>query len=143
MVSITVIFFAIIAIFAGLYYIGTEYRAGTGFCSIAFGIILLVALGMGKFDKYTIEQSQEPEEAATVIEPIVEEEPVEETEPVEHVITEIVYDTIEHIQEVHDTIYLVELDQEVEDSIFVEIVSEIPLTEDEVDSIALVALDEE
>ena len=114
--AIIVVFMAIVAIFMGIYYIGSEYQIGAGFCAIALGIIILIALGAGKFDEYIKEQSKDP---------------------VEYVRTEIIHDTINHVhfQEVHDTIYLT-MAEPMEDSIEVEIVSEIPLTEDEVDSLA-------
>lgn len=120
--TIVVVFMAIVAIFMGIYYIGSEYQIGAGFCAIALGIIILIALGAGKFDEYIKEQPKNP---------------------VEYVRTEVIHDTINHvhIHEVHDTVYLeMELDipaeEMLEDSIEVEIVSEIPLTEDEVDSLA-------
>lgn len=114
--AIVIVFMAIAAIFMGIYYIGSEYRTGTGFCAIAFGIIILIALGAGKFDEYIKEQPKNP---------------------VEYVRTEIIHDTINHVhfQEVHDTVYLT-MAQPMEDSIEVEIISEIPLTEHEVDSLA-------
>lgn len=116
--SIVVIFMAIVAIFMGIYYIGSEYQIGTGFCAIALGVIILIAFGAGKFDEYIKEQPQNP---------------------VEYVRTEIIHDTINHVHihevQVHDTVYLT-MAEPVEDSIEVEIVSEIPLTEDEVDSLA-------
>ena len=120
--SIVVVFMAIVAIFMGIYYIGSEYQIGAGFCSIALGIIILIALGAGKFDEYIEERPQDT---------------------AEYVRTEVIHDTITsvHIYEVHDTVYLpTELDlpeeETAEDSVEVEIVSEIPLTEDEVDSLA-------
>ena len=116
--AIVVVFMAIVAIFMGIYYIGSEYQIGTGFCAIALGIIILIALGAGKFDEYIKEQPQNP---------------------VEYVRTEVIHDTINHVHihevQVHDTIYLT-MTEPMEDSIEVEIVSEIPLTEDEVDSLA-------
>lgn len=114
--AIVIVFMAIAAIFMGLCYIGSEYQIGTGFCAIALGIIILIALGAGKFDEYIKEQPKDP---------------------IEYVRTEIIHDTINHVhfQEVHDTIYLT-MTEPIEDSIEVEIVSDIPLTEDEVDSLA-------
>lgn len=119
--SMIVIFMAIAAIFMGIYYIGSEYQIGAGFCAIALGIIILIALGTGKFDEYIKEQPNDQ---------------------VEYVQTEVIHDTINHvhIHEVHDTVYLtMELEPSAEelqeDSIEVEIISEIPLTEDEVDSL--------
>ena len=114
--AIVIVFMAIVAIFMGIYYIGSEYQIGTGFCAIALGIIILIALGAGKFDEYIKEQPKDP---------------------IEYVRTEVIHDTINHVhfQEVHDTIYLT-MAEPMEDSIEVEIVSEIPLTEDEVDSLA-------
>lgn len=114
--TIVVVFMAIAAIFMGIYYIGSEYQIGTGFCAIALGIIILIALGAGKFDEYIKEQPKAP---------------------VEYVRTEIIHDTINHVHfhEVHDTVYLT-MTEPMEDSIEVEIISEIPLTEDEVDSLA-------
>lgn len=120
--SIVVVFMAIVAIFMGIYYIGSEYQIGAGFCAIALGIIILIALGTGKFDEYIEERPRDTQE---------------------YVRTEAIHDTITsvHIYEVHDTVYLpMELDlpeeETAEDSVEVEIVSEIPLTEDEVDSLA-------
>ena len=116
--AIVVVFMAIVAIFMGIYYIGSEYQIGTGFCAIALGIIILIALGAGKFNEY------------------IKEPP---NDPVEYVRTEIIHDTINHVHihevQVHDTVYLT-MTEPMEDSIEVEIVSEIPLTEDEVDSLA-------
>lgn len=116
--SIIVIFLAIAAIFMGIYYIGSEYQIGTGFCAIALGVIILIAFGAGKFDEYIKEQPNDP---------------------VEYIRTEIIHDTINHVHihevQVHDTVYLT-MTEPMEDSIEVEIVSEIPLTEDEVDSLA-------
>lgn len=114
--TIVVVFMAITAIFMGIYYIGSEYQIGTGFCAIALGIIILIALGAGKFDEYIKEQPKDP---------------------VEYVRTEVIHDTINHVHfhEVHDTVYLT-MAEPMEDSIEVEIISEIPLTEDEVDSLA-------
>ena len=114
--TIVVVFMAIAAIFMGIYYIGSEYQIGAGFCAIALGIIILIALGAGKFDEYIKEQPKPT---------------------VEYVRTEVIHDTINHVHfhEVHDTVYLTMVEP-MEDSIEVEIVSEIPLTEDEVDSLA-------
>ena len=120
--SIVVVFMAIVAIFMGIYYIGSEYQIGAGFCAIALGIIILIALGAGKFDEYIEERPQDT---------------------AEYVRTEAIHDTIisVHIYEVHDTVYLptepdLPEEETAEDSLEVEIVSEIPLTEDEVDSLA-------
>lgn len=120
--AIVVVFMAVAAVFMGIYYIGSEYQIGAGFCAIALGIIILIALGAGKFDEY------------------IEERP---RGTVEYVRTEVIRDTVNrvHIYEVHDTVYLpTELDlpeeEATEDFVEVEIVSEIPLTEDEVDSLA-------
>lgn len=114
--TIVVVFMAIAAIFMGIYYIGSEYQIGAGFCAIALGIIILIALGAGKFDEYIKEQPKDP---------------------IEYVRTEIIHDTINHVHfhEVHDTVYLT-MAEPMEDSIEVEIISEIPLTEDEIDSLA-------
>ena len=120
--SIVVVFMAIVAIFMGIYYIGSEYQIGAGFCAIALGIIILIALGAGKFDEYIEERPRDTAEYAR---------------------TEAIHDTITsvHIYEVHDTVYLptepdLPEEETAEDSVEVEIVSEIPLTEDEVDSLA-------
>lgn len=122
MCAIVVVFMAVAAVFMGIYYIGSEYQIGTGFCAIALGIIILIALGAGKFDEYIEERPQAP---------------------VEYVRTEVIHDTVNrvHVYEIHDTVYLpTELDlpeeETAEDSVEVEIVSEIPLSEDEVDSLA-------
>lgn len=107
--SIVVVFMAIVAIFMGIYYIGSEYQIGAGFCAIALGIIILIALGAGKFDEYIEERPRDTQE---------------------YVRTEAIHDTITsvHIYEVHDTVYLpMELDlpeeETAEDSVEVEIVS--------------------
>lgn len=117
--SIIIVFMAIAAIFMGIYYIGSEYQIATGFCAIALGIIILIAFETGKFDKYIKEQ---PQNSA------------------KHIGTEVIHDTINHIfiQEVHDTVYLAmkPAKEMMEDSIEVEIISNIPLTENEVDSLA-------
>lgn len=117
--STIVVFMAIAAIFMGIYYIGSEYQIVTGFCAIVLGIIILIALENGKFDKYIKEQPQNP---------------------VKYIKTEVIHDTINHIylQEVHDTVYLAmkPAKEMMEDSIEVEIISNIPLTENEVDSLA-------
>ena len=120
--TIVVVFMAVAAVFMGIYYIGSEYQIGAGFCAIALGIIILIALGAGKFDEY------------------IEERP---RDPVEYVRTEVIHDTVDrvHVYEVRDTVYLpIKLDppaeETAEDPVEVEIVSEIPLTEDEVDSLA-------
>lgn len=117
--STIVVFMAIAAIFMGIYYIGSEYQIVTGFCAIVLGIIILIALENGKFDKYIKEQPQNP---------------------VKYIRTEVIHDTINHIylQEVHDTVYLAmkPTKEMLEDSIEVEIISNVPLTENEVDSLA-------
>ena len=117
--STIVVFMAIAAIFMGIYYIGSEYQIAIGFCAIALGIIILIALETGKFDEYIKEQ---PQNSA------------------KHIGTEVIHDTINHIfiQEVHDTVYLAmkPAKEMLEDSIEVEIISNIPLTENEVDSLA-------
>lgn len=117
--SIIIVFMAIVAIFMGIYYIGSEYQIATGFCAIALGIIILIALETGKFDEYIKEL---PQNSA------------------KHIGTEVIHDTINHIfiQEVHDTVYLAmkPAKEMMEDSIEVEIISNIPLTENEVDSLA-------
>ena len=127
--AIVVVFMAVAAVFMGIYCIGSEYQIGAGFCAIALGIIILIALGAGKFDEYIEERPRDTQE---------------------YVRTETIHDTITsvHIYEVHDTVYLpTELDlpeeEMVEDSVEVEIVSEIPLTEDEVDSLADVVICDE
>lgn len=110
---------AIVAIFMGIYYIGSEYQIATGFCAIALGIIILIALETGKFDEYIKEQTQNSAKYTKM---------------------EVIHDTINHIfiQEVHDTVYLAmkPAKEMLEDSIEVEIISNIPLTENEVDSLA-------
>ena len=117
--STIVVFMAIAAIFMGIYYIVSEYQIATGFCAIALGIIILIALETGKFDEYIKEQ---PQNSA------------------KHIGTEVIHDTINHIfiREVHDTVYLAmkPAKEMMEDSIEVEIISNIPLTENEVDSLA-------
>lgn len=117
--SIIIVFMAIVAIFMGIYYIGSEYQIATGFCAIALGIIILIALETGKFDEYIKKQPQNLAKYTKL---------------------EVIHDTINHIfiQEVHDTVYLAmkPAKEILEDSIEVEIISNIPLTENEVDSLA-------
>lgn len=120
--TVVVVFMAVAAVFMGIYYIGSEYQIGAGFCAIALGIIILIALGAGKFDEYI---EGRPRDTA------------------EYVRTEVIHDTITHVHiyEVHDTVYMPAEpappeEETAEDSVEVEIVSEIPLTEDEVDSLA-------
>ena len=113
-------FMAIAAIFMGIYYIGSEYRSGAGFAAITLGAIVLIALFNGSLDEY-IEK--------------------EVKEPVEYVKHEVVHDTIINVQEVHDTVFITEVlepfyKEPIEDSIVVEIISELPLEENEIDSIA-------
>lgn len=116
--STIIVFMAIAAIFMGIYYIGSEYQIVTGFCAIVLGIIILIALETGKFDKYIKEQPQNSMKSRI----------------------EVIHDTINHfyIQEVHDTVYLAmkPAKEMLEDSIEVEIISNVPLTENEVDSLA-------
>ena len=119
--STIIVFMAIAAIFMGIYYIGSEYQIVNGFCAIMLGIIILLALENGKFDKYIKEQPQNSTKFRT----------------------EVIHDTINHfyIKEVHDTVYLAQklnspVKEMLEDSIEVEIISNVPLTENEVDSLA-------
>jgi hypothetical protein len=113
-------FMAIAAIFMGIYYIGSEYRSGTGFAAITLGAIVLIALFNGSLDEY-IENNVK--------------------EPAEFLKHEVVHDTIIHVHEVHDTVFITEVlepfyEESSEDSIVVEIISELPLEENEIDSIA-------
>lgn len=111
---------AIAAIFMGIYYIGSEYRSGAGFAAITLGVIVLIALFNGSLDEYIEDKVKEP---------------------VEYFKHEVVHDTIIHVQEVHDTVFITEVlepfyNEPTKDSIVVEIISELPLEENEIDSIA-------
>lgn len=113
-------FMAIAAIFMGIYYIGSEYRSGAGFAAITLGAIVLIALFNGSLDEYIEKEVKEP------------------TEYVKH---EVVHDTIIHVKELHDTVFITEVLEPIYkeptvDSIIVEIISEFPLEEIEIDSIA-------
>ena len=113
-------FMAIVAIFMGIYYIGSEYRSGAGFAAITLGVIVLIALFNGSLDEYIEDKVKEP---------------------VEYFKHEVVHDTIINVQEVHDTVFITEVlepfyNEPTEDSIIVEIISELPLEENEIDSIA-------
>ena len=128
MLGFLVFLFVVIAFFTGLYYITAGYSVATGFATIT--VALIVAAGWFKYedrihaymdDLVTID---EPHEAFNDTVPAVEDRS-------NRVI----------VLEVHDTVF-VERPMEVvpietvEDSVVIEIVSEVELTEAQIDSIA-------
>lgn len=132
MLGFLVFLFVVIAFFTGLYYITAGYSVATGFATIT--VALIVAAGWFKYedrihaymdDLVTVD---EPYEVFNDTVPAVEDRP----------------DRI-LILEVHDTVFVekpmelvpVETD---EDSVVIEIVSEVELTEAQIDSIANDAL---
>jgi hypothetical protein len=124
MLSIIVICLAVGAIFTGLYYIGTEYSAGTGFATIALGVAALICLATGQFDRFVESYRTEPEVRTVTV-----------SDTVRQVVHDTVYIT-EEIEEIEiDDEYPAECDS-IEDTVYVEVVSEVELTEDEVDTIA-------
>lgn len=132
MLGFLVFLFVVIAFFTGLYYITAGYSVATGFATIT--VALIVAAGWFKYedrihaymdDLVTID---EPHEVFNDTVPAVEEQPGRI-----------------FILEVHDTVF-VEKPMELvpvettEDSVVIEIVSEVELTEAQIDSIANDAL---
>ena len=128
MLGFLVFLFVVIAFFTGLYYITAGYSVATGFATIT--VALIVAAGWFKYedrihaymdDLVTID---EPHEAFNDTVPAVEDR-----------------STRDIVLEVHDTVF-VERPMEVvpietvEDSVVIEIVSEVELTEAQIDSIA-------
>ena len=121
MLSIIVICLAIGAIFTGLYYIGTEYSAGTGFATIALGVAALICLATGKFDQF-VESYQT--------------EPVVRTVTVSDTVRQVVYDTVYVTEEIEEIEIEEPPEEYFEDTVYVEVVSDVELSEDEVDTIA-------
>lgn len=128
MLGFLVFLFVVIAFFTGLYYITAGYSVATGFATIT--VALIVAAGWFKYedrihaymdDLVTID---EPHEVFNDTVPALEDRS-------DRVI----------VLEVHDTVF-VERPMEVvpietvEDSVVIEIVSEVELTEAQIDSIA-------
>ena len=130
MMGLLVALFVIIAFFTGLYYITAGYSVATGFATITFAII--VAIGWFKYEDriqtYIDELTgvDEPYEVFNDTVPAVENE--EQPEVI--------------VLEVHGTVYtapdtvIIREEPMTHDSVVVEIVSEIPLTEAQIDSIA-------
>lgn len=134
MLGFLVFLFVVIAFFTGLYYITAGYSVATGFATIT--VALIVAVGWFKYedrihaymdDLVTVD---EPYEVFNDTVPAVEDRP-------DRII----------VLEVHDTVF-VEKPMEVvpvetvEDSVVIEIVSEVELTEAQIDSIANDALND-
>ena len=128
MLGFLVFLFVVIAFFTGLYYITAGYSVATGFATIT--VALIVAAGWFKYedrihaymdDLVTIDESYEVFNDTV---PAVEDRS-------DRVI----------VLEVHDTVFvekpmeLVPIET-VEDSVVIEIVSEVELTEAQIDSIA-------
>lgn len=132
MLGFLVFLFVIIAFFTGLYYITAGYSVATGFATITVAII--VAMGWFKYEGRIhaymddLMAIDELNEVSTDPVPAVEDRP-----------GRII------VLEVHDTVF-VERPLEVvpvettEDSVVIEIVSEVELTEAQIDSIANDAL---
>lgn len=132
MLGFLVFLFVVIAFFTGLYYITAGYSVATGFATIT--VALIVAAGWFKYEDRIhaymddLVTTDEPYEVFNDTVPAVEEWP----------------DRI-LVLEVHDTVF-VEKPMEVvpvetvEDSVVIEIVSEVELTEAQIDSIANDAL---
>lgn len=128
MLGFLVFLFVVIAFFTGLYYITAGYSVATGFATIT--VALIVAAGWFKYedrihaymdDLVTID---EPHEVFNDTVPTVEDRS-------DRII----------VLEVHDTVFVerpVEVVpiETVEDSVVIEIVSEVELTEAQIDSIA-------
>lgn len=134
MLGFLVFLFVVIAFFTGLYYITAGYSVATGFATIT--VALIVAIGWFKYEDRIhaymddLAAVDEPYEVFNDTVPAVEDWP----------------DRI-LILEVHDTVF-VEKPMEVvpvetvEDSVVIEIVSEVELTEAQIDSIANDALND-
>lgn len=128
MLGFLVFLFVVIAFFTGLYYITAGYSVATGFATIT--VALIVAAGWFKYedrihaymdDLVTID---EPHEVFNDTVPTVEDRS-------DRII----------VLEVHDTVFVerpVEVVpiETIEDSVVIEIVSEVELTEAQIDSIA-------
>lgn len=128
MTSLIIACVAIAAIFAGLYYIGTEYSAGTGFITIGIGVAVLLGLASGKFDKY-FEETKPQEDLPA------EHETIYVQDTLIQLVTEEVHDTV-YVYDTVETIDLLPVEDPEPDSIVVDIVSEIELDDATVDSIA-------
>ena len=134
MLGFLVLLFVVIAFFTGLYYITAGYSVATGFATIT--VALIVAIGWFKYEDRIhaymddLVAVDEPYEVFNDTVPAVEDRPGRIL-----------------ILEVHDTVF-VEKPMEVvpvetaEDSVVIEIVSEVELTEAQIDSIANDALND-
>lgn len=134
MLGFLVFLFVVIAFFTGLYYITAGYSVATGFATIT--VALIVAAGWFKYEDRIhaymddLTAVDEPYEVFNDTVPAVEDIP-------DRII----------VLEVHDTVF-VEKPMElvpvetVEDSVVIEIVSEVELTEAQIDSIANDALND-
>lgn len=134
MLGFLVFLFVVIAFFTGLYYITAGYSVATGFATIT--VALIVAIGWFKYEDRIhaymddLAAVDEPNEVFNDTVPAVEDRP-------DRII----------VLEVHDTVF-VEKPMEVipvetvEDSVVIEIVSEVELTEAQIDSIANDALND-
>ena len=134
MLGFLVFLFVVIAFFTGLYYITAGYSVATGFATIT--VALIVAIGWFKYEDRIhaymddLAAVDEPYEVFNDTVPVVEDRP-------DRII----------VLEVHDTVF-VEKPMElvpveaVEDSVVIEIVSEVELTEAQIDSIANDALND-
>ena len=134
MLGFLVFLFVVIAFFTGLYYITAGYSVATGFATIT--VALIVAIGWFKYEDRIhaymddLAAVDEPYEVFNDTVPAVEDRPGRIL-----------------ILEVHDTVF-VEKPMEVvpvetvEDSVVIEIVSEVELTEAQIDSIANDALND-
>lgn len=134
MLGFLVFLFVVIAFFTGLYYITAGYSVATGFATIT--VALIVAAGWFKYEDRIHTYM---DDLAAVDEPY---EVFNDTVPaVEDIPDRII------VLEVHDTVF-VEKPMElvpvetVEDSVVIEIVSEVELTEAQIDSIANDALND-
>ena len=128
MLGFLVFLFVVIAFFTGLYYITAGYSVATGFATIT--VALIIAAGWFKYEDRIhaymddLVAVDEPYEVFNDTVPAVEDRP-------DRII----------VLEVHDTVF-VEKPMELvpvetaEDSVVIEIVSEVELTEAQIDSIA-------
>lgn len=134
MLGFLVFLFVVIAFFTGLYYITAGYSVATGFATIT--VALVVAIGWFKYEDRIhaymddLAAVDEPYEVFNDTVPAVEDRPGRIL-----------------ILEVHDTVFVekpVELVpvETTEDSVVIEIVSDVELTEAQIDSIANDALND-
>lgn len=132
MLGFLVLLFVVIAFFTGLYYITAGYSVATGFATIT--VALIVAIGWFKYEDRIhaymddLVAIDEPYEVFNDTVPAVEDRPGRIL-----------------ILEVHDTVFVEKPVEFVpvettEDSVVIEIVSEVELTEAQIDSIANDAL---